>query len=487
MIMAYNIVKNIMGLDIVEFEGKLGISENGELLTEIKFDEITLWPTSKEPALLCRQWENQQLYDINLRKVTLSETVPGNPHDRTTEEGYIVRYVNGKFGLEFKGREILPAVYDEVYKWLGCNVIYTRIGAVPYYYNTQGKQILTKVRSITDTNDSIKPYYLVEPQTNIIQTMDLTNSPIGDDFCVCLGRHTGLSRRTLSEHMRYIQQLSNKELIPQTVWDNTLAADDCYIYSASFVESKLEIDKALEQCIRKVNRLYTFEVSWSLIFNIIIPCEKYSELTIKYIKWRIMQIAEDNESEQIHYISIGTDGRLKNGLKMLVTRCVCDHCPSDEEYAMSHIGEKETFAELKDIFSKPFKNKTDYLKCAMPNVITRCDLPWNEHKKVLEFILSKYKKLPNNAILLVNKIENGITSSHFEQLVQWLINHGADINAITLGMTLIQRIRDNFSLNDNVKRERVKILKKLGFPRTKKEVREKQLAQFKQAGLHWLN
>lgn len=467
--MAYNIIKNIMGLDIVEFEGKLGISENGKLLTEIKFDEITLWPPSKEPALLCRQWKNRHLYDINLRRFIVSETAPVSKQDQTTEEGYIVRYVNGKFGLEFKNREILPPVYDEVYKWLGCNVIYTRIGTVPYYFNTQGKQILNKVRSITNAKDCIYPYYNDEPQTNIIQTMDLTNSPIGDDFCVCLGRRTGLSRRTLSEHMQYIQYLSNKELIPQFVWDNTLAADDCYIYSASFVESKLEIDKALDQCIRKVDRLYSFGVSWNLIFNIIIPCEKYSELTIKYIKWRIMQIAEDNESEQIHYIAIGTDSQLKNGLKMLVTRCFCDHWPSDEEYVMWHIGEQETFAELKEIFSKPFKKDTDYLECAMSNVITRCDLPWDEHKDVLEFIFRKYGKLPNNASLLVNYLENEITSYHFEQLVQWLINHGADVNAMILGMTLIQRIRDNFSISDSVKRERVKILIKLGFPRTKKK------------------
>jgi hypothetical protein len=476
-----------MGLDIVESDGKLGISENGELLTAIMFDEITLWPTSKKPTLLCRQWESLEYFDIKRREVVATSTAFGTPQDTTTHEGYILRYVNGKFGLEFKNREILPAVYDEVYKWPGCNVISARIGAVPYYYNTRGKQILTKVRSIANANDCISPYYSDEPQTNIIQTMDLTSSPIGDDFCVCLGRRTGLSRRTLSEHMQYIQYLSNKELIPQSVWDKTLAADDCYIYSASFVESKLEIDKALDQCIRKVDRLYTFEVSWCLIFNIIIPCEKYSELTVKYIKWRIMQIAEDNESEQIHYIAIGTDSHLKNGLKMLVTRCVCDHWPSNEEFAMWHIGKKETLAELKDIFSKPFKNDTDYLECAMSNVITRGDLPWDEHKDVIEFIFRKYRQLPYNAMLLAYNLGDEITPYHFEQLVRWLINHGADVNVMILGMTLIQRIRCNTGLDDNVKRERVRILTKLGFPKTKKGIRVKQLAQFKHAGLDWLS
>ena len=328
--MNFTIVRHEAGYDIARAEnGKLGVLKDGKPISQFKYDEITLWPPEYH-TFYSRMGRDYIAFDVIKGEVS-GYGQSGGYDEVDHTDGFTVRCVDGMFGLEREDQIILPFEFDEVYKWPDCDVVYTRKGTTPAYYDTSGKRILTKAREITGATDMLEPYYCGEPQTNIIQLMDLSRSPIGEDFCHCYGRRAGLSRRTISEQVTLIKNLSSATSLTDSDFADNLLAWDCYIFSAFMVEAEGNIPEAIDDCFRQMDKMELFDVSWSLIWNFIFPKGSCTESAKEYAKSKLPAEAEDGCGISNPIIAFGEDESLTNGVKIMVTRCFCDHWPTLEE------------------------------------------------------------------------------------------------------------------------------------------------------------
>lgn len=181
---------------------------------------------------------------------------PDDSHEEKGADGFIfVCDDNQKYGVLSPGRQaVLPTRYDEVYKWPDCNVISAREGNRVTYFDTNGEQILTNVREIKGATDRLYPYYYGEPQTNVVQLMDMSSNCDGDDYCECHGARAGLSRRLREEHASHVQTLANVKPFKDVDIDSFLAWD-CYIFASFAVDS----ENGVIGCINRLKDIGCFE------------------------------------------------------------------------------------------------------------------------------------------------------------------------------------------------------------------------------------
>lgn len=281
--MEYTILRHEAEFDIARsLNGRLGLVKDSRPVTEFKYDEITLWPPEYD-VFYCREGRDYEWIGAYDGKDYGYGRSGG--YDNVVEtDGFIERCVNGMFGIEHKGVQVLPFEFDEAFKWHDCDVLYTRKGSDCAYFDTTGKRILTTVREIPGAEDILEPYYDGEPQTNIIQLMDLSDNPQGDDYCQCYGRRAGLSRRTIPEHMALVKRLSTHTALSDSDFAKNLLAEDCYIFSAHMVQSDGDVVGALDEGIRQLEEKKLFKSSWNLVWNIILPKGQISPLAEEYAK-----------------------------------------------------------------------------------------------------------------------------------------------------------------------------------------------------------
>jgi len=311
------------------------------------YDEITFDPV--EQIFLCRWQRNYDIFSLQGKKSCNSwRTSYGD--DRETD-GCCDFYCEGKFGCRVHGVVILPPVYDDVDKWADCDVIYTRKGMDVRYFDLQGNEILKNRREIPDGKDYMEPYYSDEPQhTNVVQTMDCSERPEGEDFCVCYGYYAGLSRRTRKEHMDWIKRQS---CVCKRFRDVTLFAWDCYIYSAYLFQSRPDARNPVADCLQQLEALDILWSGWHVILTILAPEHGFqhritkTELkAIRRTQHRSVGIerwlpkyarAQDrtdcgrDDWTAIDAIYKGKTDRIGKGAIVLATLCFSDHCPTKDE------------------------------------------------------------------------------------------------------------------------------------------------------------
>lgn len=415
-------------------DGLLGLIFNSEVIEHCEYNEIT----RMDDYFLCRKAGMEKQIDFN-GKTCMTATMNPDPAENKGADGYIiVCSKNQKYGLLSPDRkEILPAVYDELHKWYDCDVIYTRSGNRCEYFNTAGNKILTNVRNIPEAEDKLEPYYDGDPQTNVVQLMDMSSNCVGEDYCDCHGVRAGLSRRLHSEHAAYIQSLANIIPFEQNAIDSFMAWD-CYIFSAFAVDS----ENGVIDCIKQLEKIQCFDPSWQWNYVVLFP-SKPSYEQIDEIRWIFKCLEQDIWSHFIPNVAFGVDEDVK-GVKIIGTRYFCDHWPSDEEFEDASRGTNESLKELKQFFESCTNNRQNKLDDALTNVIhenydtTDLGKDWSLKYEKLELLLSLGATLSRNAVIdLIDRIKFSIehTKDSAFKTLTWLIEKGANVNAVSNGQS----------------------------------------------------
>lgn len=312
------------------------------------YDEITF--DSIDGVFICRKKDDYDTFILStMKNGGIYRCSLGDEH---TVDGVCRFYYNGKFGCRMDGREILPPLYDDIQKWADCDVIYTRKGMDVRYFDLQGNEILKNRRPIEGAADHLEPYYCGEPQeTEIVQTMDLSERPEGDDFCVCHGHYAGLSRRTRREHMNWIKKQGAEAC--KRFREITLLTMDCYIYSAYVVQSEKKAKRPVSDCLRQLERLGIFFGGWHVILTILAPQRGFN-CRITKEEWKSIREMQRRTSDvyrpvpkdrrkqdrtdcsQEDLITIdavfkGITHRITSGAMVLATLCFADHWPMQDE------------------------------------------------------------------------------------------------------------------------------------------------------------
>jgi|GEM_PF-6218017 len=146
---------------IDEQDGCLGLRlTSGKRITPFVYDEIT----ERDGIFVCRTYDQLDIVVIPTGEVIWKQRgkSPWRPMDSESRrellaaiepeviDGYRILYgSNGKFSVEDKdGNLIFPGEYDELSKWSRCKVFEARKGNKWYYFDTEGKEILTDVSNI---------------------------------------------------------------------------------------------------------------------------------------------------------------------------------------------------------------------------------------------------------------------------------------------------------------------------------------------------
>ena len=421
--------------------GLLGLIFNSEVIEHCEYNEIT----RMDDYFLCRKADMEKQIDFN-GKTCMSATLIPDPAEYEGADGYIiVCNKNQKYGLLSPDhKEILPAIYDNIYKWHDCDVIYTRSGNRCEYFNTAGNKILTNVRDIPEAEDKLEPYYDGEPQTNVVQLMDMSSNCVGEDYCACHGVRAGLSRRLHSEHAAYIQNLANVIPFEQKAIDSFMAWD-CYIFSAFAVDS----EKGVSDCLKQLEEIECFNATYQWNYVVLLPT-KPSDEQIEEVRWIFKCLEQDTYSQLISDIAFGVDEDVK-GVKVIGTRYFCDHWPSDEEFEDSSRGTNESLRELKQFFDSCTNNRQKKLDEALTNVIhenydtTEMGKDWSMKSAKLELLLSLGATLSQNAVInLIDRIIFSIehTKDSALKTLTWLIEKGANVNGVSNGQSSLNLLDD---------------------------------------------
>jgi len=176
------IIGNHEGVQVVRTPDGYRLIGTGGDFFDRHYDEITFNPHDR--CFICRKKRDYDSFFLDgMKGGDCSMCAYG---DEYTRDGVTDFYRDGKFGCRIGEKEILPPVYDMIEKWSDCDVIYTRKGMEVRYFDLRGNEILKMRRTIEGSADYLEPYYCGEPQnTDIVQTMDMTERPDGEDFCVC--------------------------------------------------------------------------------------------------------------------------------------------------------------------------------------------------------------------------------------------------------------------------------------------------------------
>lgn len=305
------------------------------------------------------------------------------------------------------------------------------------YLDLNGNRILCNVRNIPDSGDEMSPYYIGEPQTNVIQNIDISANPIGDDFAFCYGKKAGLSRRTRKEHIDFLKRISNIEPLSQNSEDDFMD-DECYIFASFTVGASDEMTDPMEDCLRQFNEMGIFDCSWNWIFTIEIAPGTTQQQILKW-KWLLDCLSKYTSSNTVIGISIG---RCESGerIKVTATRYFREYWPSEGEFTHWDIGQYASLKTLKKALRKVSPEHRDLaMSVAIANIFGEDEqTKWNEKKTRLDWLYAQGAKVPGIAIFNGFAVFRGSCQL---QGLKWLFKHGGDVNHINEdGQTLLDNI-----------------------------------------------
>lgn len=451
--------------------GLYGLLYNGNFLTDPSWFEVTRFPK----YWYLRKNQEERIYYVDSDRYDKSTGGREN-EDETQDDGSIVTYdqTTGKYGyVDKNGQRLLENVFDEIFKWDDCDVVYTRNGREIKYYNTAGIQILTHIRNIPDANDYRYPYYTGEPQTNIIQTMDLSQHPIGDDFCYCHGIHTGLSRRTRTEHMAYLERVANVKRISREA-KRAFKSKYTYIFASFVVQSTPNSIHPIYDCLKQLWDFEEFESTWQWQFVIVLP-QKPTIQQKREADWLVECIMTSGDLSTAHTIAYGVDESLKEGAIVYATRFFWD---DGGRFLNSRIEIGGlTVHEVKELIEARGFNQRD-LNNALFDLVRDAD-EWYTFKKLSEWLVKNGAIFRKNILL---DIWIHTEANKVVELIKWLLSPlnahmQIDVNSVIIGRTFLDKINRWNPDDVNAKQELIDLLISHG-AKTCRELREEQALNF---------
>lgn len=325
------------------------------------YDEIT----QVEDVFFCRIWEDYQIYDLEGNPQRSSRTRREWNDDQlasiiTTNNFNVLvdsregldnvplvedndvfkKYENGKFGIITKtGEEIIPCIYDDVYRWRDCDVISARIGNSHYYFDLKGLRIL-KSYKVEPRRPFDEPYYLGEQQRDTALVIKrYVESCFDDQCCICYGRPFRLDRIPKGEIEGDFRNHSERIEFDNDAFE-IFNGPDAYIYSEYIVEGP-----SLDSCIEDLKSMRCYKSSWYHIDKVLTnDCTLLSDIELAKLKDAACCKTWISDNGCIDYrMAYGIDNTMPDGI-----------------VKVKHI---EFFAERRDWWNDPKPRKaSDYAK-----------------------------------------------------------------------------------------------------------------------------
>ena len=254
-----------------EYNGKLGLENNGDIILEPIYDQIEL----------CKEYLYTKGGDTVSRYYSygMVEESAFNPSDRRF-------YENGKIGLKSKNGDILfPAIYDCIKDWSPYDVIYVRNDEGFHYFNHECEEILMNYKPIDNSDCDDEPFFIDEKQsTGVIITRKIVGSKKNDN-CVRYGQNwVELDRFPKSDIANIIGEC---EIIPMPVDAlDGINSKSTYIYAGFLANSQKE--KPVEDCVAQLCMLGAYQASWNFITKIwihpdsIVPLEELKKFWLTF-------------------------------------------------------------------------------------------------------------------------------------------------------------------------------------------------------------
>lgn len=385
------------------------------------------------------------------------------------ERPYIV---NGKYGLKDKdGQVLLEPIYDKVIEWDNCDVIYTLQGKEYHYYNHQGEEILTGVRTINvDTEIArICPYYLSEEQhTEQLVTMEIVNGPIDNHCCqIEDGMWVRLDRIARSE-VRDI--MGGGELISmnERAFDD-FYSEDTYIYSAYIAKGKG--NNCIEDCLSQFRKMDCYESSWSYITRVWVspksnvPFDKISKLWTKFKNLKLggYSIKQKIGFQDLTNIAVGIDPLLaENEIRMMQVIYFRDRWPCHEEFEWEDALRKgslddlkRTYADIQMLYDEIRQEDKNYAEWLVKDILSgsisgnaKPRWAWEEEVEIYNYLHSIGHGCTTTLSKMFAKLakkKSKMTKSQADFLLkktEWLLAHGSDVNAVVDKRTPLDIVSD---------------------------------------------
>lgn len=352
------------------------------------------------------------------------------------ENGVFIKYEKGKFGvLDENKSEILPCIYDEVYRWKDCDVIQVRKGVQHLYYNMEGKTLLTKHRN-GPVDNWLSPYSIGEQQNDVaLMTMTFVDDCYDEQCCICYGRPTRFDRVLRQDIEGLMRTDCEYRKFPTDAFYR-FNGWDTYIYRAYIALSKAS--NPMGDCVRQLHEMRCYTSSWLYIDKVWTNANtKLSDEELDLLQYA----ANDCVSGGKTVIGYGIDEKLKDGeVKIFHVEYFSDHWPSEEEWA-----EKPALGNL--------------LNCLDPSD------DWEETKAILEAHqeLSSYGLIAEVADRL--SLAEGKKEMQFcYKAIKWGLKHGWNPNEPAGRQTALEYVQaalSGFMVKENCPKYYVQITRKI--------------------------
>lgn len=416
-----------------------GKDENGNVLIPYIYDEITQF----DDKYYCRMWKDYDWFDkagkglscSRSRKFWLTQDGPDEMRKNRvvedinsrkgldnvpleSENGVYVKYANGKFGVLDKDKsEILPCVYDEVYRWEDCEVIQARKGLQHLYFDMSGNPILTKHRN-GPVDDWLSPYFNGEQQNDVaLMTMEFVEDCYDEQCCVCYDRPTRLDRMLRQDIEGRMRANCEFRRFPSDAFYR-FNGWDTYIYRAYIAHGKSS--NPMGDCVRQLHDMCCYSSSWFYLDKVLTNSKtKLSDDELDLLQYAANDCSSGGET----IIGYGIDDELEDGeVKVFHVEYFSDHWPTEEEWE-----QEPTFNSLY-------------------NCLNPLDDDWKQTKSLLEahqdlssFALLAH--LADRASMVYRKKE----MQFYLNAIRWGLKHGWNPNEPCSGKTALEHTRENLS------------------------------------------
>ena len=188
------------------------------------------------------------------------------------ESGYMPKedrpYVkDGKAGFKVGRKVIIPAEYDFLEKEFGDTIFYAAKDGREMYLDTEGREVLTRVRRFEGENLSYPPFRLRTNYFDIITAMKYVGAPNPDDPNVgnLDGEWGELDRYSKDEIMQML--IDPTDDLPLTE-QNLSELCSRFSYEYSFYVANAKGKAPLAQCMEQLRNMDAFDRSWYYVVKI---------------------------------------------------------------------------------------------------------------------------------------------------------------------------------------------------------------------------
>ena len=454
--------KWVEGSTVYEEDNRFGCIKDGTVVCPPIFDQVEFIDGGQ--TLYVRKGNEYSTFSQNGRNM-MGNTIQ-------EEDGEFVK--DGKMGWKRNGKIIIPAMYDELFKWSGLDVFQAEIGGGVKFLNASGEEILTYIREVDAEDVLAAPFSQLFNHGDIFTLLEFpANGDIPSTNVV----------NTDDGEKASLNRMSRKELIDELVNpkdDLALSKEDLALFNNDFSYEYAS---------------YRFKVRASHLFDDLMDC--FLKFSVPSNSWhyviRISSAQGENvpakelrkvrhhfESSDIRclgsHFAVGHDTALEPGtVSVLVIthyheRCFpqqfefewidnCNECSLDELKGK----EEEMKKAIEDIVLDQYKEEVlhDQYDGAFINISFDGRRSWEEAKPVYEYLSQKtsyYLGQLRSYCFDLKQAETVEGMQYYLHLLKWILEKGANVNLVSSELTALDVIDNGIKHEDD--KERVAILKK---------------------------